>query len=137
MARKEFTEEELAILRNNPYVKNVTQCKIRFTVAFKKRFWEEYQRSRPIAAIVADMGIDSEILGNNRLYGIAQHIKDAANSGEGFRDYYKSERGYGKNVAELPTSRALTQLQHEFSYMKQEMEFIKKIISLGTKKRQK
>ena len=44
MARKEFTEEELAILRNNPYVKNVTQCKIRFTVAFKKRFWEEYQR---------------------------------------------------------------------------------------------
>jgi hypothetical protein len=35
MARKEFTEEDLAILRNNPYVKNVTQCKIRFTVAFK------------------------------------------------------------------------------------------------------
>ena len=137
MARKEFTEEELDILRNNPYVKNVTQCKIRFTVAFKERFWEEYQRSRPIAAIIADMGIDPKILGSNRLYGIAQHIKDAANSGEGFRDYYKSDRGYGKNVAELPTSKALTQLQHEVSYMKQEMEFIKKIISLGREGKQK
>ena len=61
MARQEFTEEEMAILRNNSYVKNITQCKIRFTVAFKKRFWEEYQRNRHIAAIIADMGIEPEI----------------------------------------------------------------------------
>lgn len=137
MARKAFTQEEIDDLRANPYVKNVTPYKIRFNVAFKERFWEEYQNARPIAAIVADMGIDPEILGTSRLYGIAQHIKDAANSGEGFRDHYKSDRGYAKNASELPTSRALVQLQHEVSYMKQELEFIKKIIIQSKEDRQK
>lgn len=137
MERKEFTEDEMNILRANPYVKNITPFKIRFNVAFKERFWEEYQLGRPIAAIVADMGIDPEVLGSNRLYGIAQHVKDAAYSGEGFRDYYKNSRDYAKDASELPASKALTQLQHEVSYMKQELEFIKKIISLDKEGKRK
>ena len=137
MGRKEFTEDEMNILRANPYVKSITPFKIRFNIAFKERFWEEYQLGRPIAAIVADMGIDTELLGSNRLYGIAQHVKDAANSGEGFRDYYKNNRDHTKDISELPPSKALTQLQHEVSYMKQELEFIKKIILLDKEVRQK
>lgn len=100
MGRKIFTEEEIQILRANPYVKNVTPYKIRFCVEFKERFWEEYQQGRPIEAIVKDMGINPNILGSNHLYGIAQHIKDSANSGEGFRDYYRS-RGYSMIIGTI------------------------------------
>lgn len=124
---KAFTPEEVVSLRVNPYVKSVTTYMVRFTVEFKERVWDEFQNGRPMATIVADMGFDPEVFGASRLNGILQHIKDAVNSGEDFRDYRRKQT-LSNSFDGLPPAKALIHMQHEIAYMKQELEFIKKII---------
>jgi transposase len=127
MSWKEFSPEEVIDLKGNPYVKSVTAYMIRFTVAFKEQFWDEYQCGRTPAAIVTDMGFDPDMLGASRLNGILQHIKEAVGIGESFRDYRKKNT-LTDNADNLPPSKALIHMQHEVAYMKQELEFVKKII---------
>lgn len=127
MSWKEFTPEEVIALKANPYVKSVTAYMIRFTVEFKERFWSEYEKGRTPASIVVDMGFDPEMLGVSRINGILQHIKEAVGSGESFRDY-RQKNTLNDNRENLPPSKALIHMQHEVAYMKQELEFIKKII---------
>ena len=43
MARKEFTEEEIAILKTSPHVMDVSPTIIHFNVAFKELFWKKFQ----------------------------------------------------------------------------------------------
>lgn len=43
MARKVFTDEEIEMLRKNPYTYVVTPKMIKFTQEFKELFWKEYQ----------------------------------------------------------------------------------------------
>ena len=124
---KAFTPEEVVSLKINPYVKSVTTYMIRFTAEFKERAWDEYQNGQSMAVIVAGMGFDPEVLGTSRLNGILQHIKDAVNSGEDFRDY-RRKRTLGDSFDGLPPAKALIHMQHEIAYMKQELEFIKKTI---------
>lgn len=136
MSRKVFTDEEIAVLKANPYVKRITPLKIGFTIEFKERFWEECQQGRSNAAIVKDMGFDPDVLGRSRLEGISRHIKETAGSGEEFREDYRT-RGFAKDATQLPPSSAMVQLQHEITYIKQELEFIKKTISLDKEARRK
>lgn len=42
MSWREFTPEELADQRNNPYVKSAATKMVLFTVEFKELFWSEY-----------------------------------------------------------------------------------------------
>ena len=43
MARKEFTEEEIAILKTSPHVMDVSPAIIHFNAAFKELFWKKLQ----------------------------------------------------------------------------------------------
>lgn len=124
---KVLTPEEVMILKANPFVKSVTAKMIRFTVEFKENFWEEYQNGRTPTAIITDMGLDPDVLGASRINGILQHIKEAANSGGGFRDCRQANI-LNDSADALSPSKALIHMQHEVAYLKQELEFIKKII---------
>lgn len=44
MSRKFFTEEEMATLRQNPYVYSVSPTAVILTKAFKEIFYAEYQQ---------------------------------------------------------------------------------------------
>ena len=41
--RREFTEEERAILKQNPYTYRVFKNSIRFTIEFKESFMRQYE----------------------------------------------------------------------------------------------
>ena len=43
MANKKFTPEEIAILKANPYVMEVTEDIIHFSASFKSSFWDRLQ----------------------------------------------------------------------------------------------
>ncbi len=43
MSKKVFTNEEVEMLRNNPYTYAVTPHILSFTKEFKELFWKEYQ----------------------------------------------------------------------------------------------
>jgi hypothetical protein len=127
MNSKEFTPEEVSKLQSNPYVKHVTPKTVQFTVAFKERFWSEYNAGRSPRNIVVSMGLDPAMLGASRLNGIVNHIRDEANSGIGFREG-RTQRQYDTDLSDLTPSRAMVYMQHQIAYLQQELEFIKKII---------
>lgn len=127
MRWKEFTPQELTELKKNPYVKSVTTKMVRFTVAFKEKFWEQYQDGKSPKTILTDLGFDLDVLGESRINGILQHVKEAAGSSGGFRDV-RQPSVLVEKMGDLAPSKALVRMQHELEYMKQEVEFIKKII---------
>lgn len=137
MSWKTFTQEELVMIRQNPYVKSATAHMIRFTAAFKEEFWEQFEKSRSPADIMRTMGFDIDVLGESRIRGIAQHIREQVESGTGFRDVRQTSLLYGTPDKPLPPSKALLHMQHEIAYMKQELEFIKKIILADREARRK
>jgi len=137
MSWKTFTPEELVKIKQNPYVKSATAHMIRFTSVFKEEFWEQLERGLMPADIIRSMGLDPEVLGVSRISGITQHIREQAESGTGFRDVRQTVLLNGTPDKPLPPSKALLHMQHEIAYLKQEIEFIKKIILTDRKIRRK
>ena len=76
MSRKQFTEEQLTILRQNPYVYSVTGTRMTLTKEFKEIFMTAYQAGELPRTILEDHGFDISIIGERRIWSISQHIRD-------------------------------------------------------------
>ena len=129
-----FTWEQIEILRQSPYVRRVSPIIVFFTGEFKRRFWEMYTKESMMPReILESLGIDTEILGAARIRNIAYNLKqEYVNFGE-FSDVRRN--GRNKPGEELPPAKELNRLRMEVEYLKQEQEFIKKIISAGRGKK--
>lgn len=134
MSKKRFTEEQLAVLRQNPYVYSATPATLALTREFKELFYTEYQKGASPRQILEDHGFDINIIGERRVWSISQHIRsEYAKYGEfheGFRG--RSPGSKAPTLDDQPPSEQdqLKQLQHEVEYLKQEMEFLKKISTI-------
>lgn len=128
MNRKIFTPDQLLNIRQNPYVKSATSNTIHFTVAFKEKFWEQYEKGISPVTIMLSMGFDPNTLGTSRILGIVRHIKEQLRSENGLRDEYYRPLTDEEPRKSMPPSKTLLHMQHQINYMKQELEFIKKII---------
>lgn len=136
MSRKQFTEEQINILRQNPYVYSVTGARLTLTKEFKEKFMADYQAGELPRSILEDYGFDISIIGERRVWSISQHIR------EEYKKYGEFREGYGPRSScstspadpDQPQSEKdeLKQLKHEVEYLKQEMEFLKKISSIRT-----
>ena len=134
MSRTLFTEEQIATLRQNPYVYSVTPATLALTKEFKEVFYTEYQNGAMPRKILEDHGFDITILGERRVWSISYHIRDEyAKYGE-FHEGFRGRRPQSDITAAdrqpLSEQDQLKQLQHEIDYLKQEMEFLKKISSI-------
>lgn len=136
MSRKQFTEEQLNILRKNPYVYSVTGARMTLTKKFKEIFMTAYQAGELPRSILENHGFDISILGERRVWSISQHIRDE------YKKYGEFHEGYGpRNPGKRPPTDSdqplsekdeLKQLRHEVDYLKQEVDFLKKISSIRT-----
>ena len=121
---KQFTMDEIKILKQNPYTKNVTGKYIRFTVEFKEKFLEMRKEGMLPRNIIKQLGYDINILGEARINGIGQHIKEQARSADGLRE----NRIYNfSNKNNNTPSKVLIHLESEVEYLKSEIEYIKKL----------
>ena len=129
-----FTWEQIEILRQSPYVRRVSPIIVSFTGEFKRRFWEMYTKESMMPReILALLGIDTDILGAARIRNIAYNLKqEYANYGE-FLDIRRN--GRANQDEKLPPAKEINKLRMEVEYLKQEQEFIKKIISAGRGKK--
>jgi len=128
MANKKFSDEEMNHLRASSYVLDVSPSIVHFTAEFKKKFWEAILVRKKPKDIISELGINPNILGETRMNGLKGMIKNEVKAGKGFRDlntYNKYLDGYI-----TPESR-IKYLEQQLAYKEQEIEFLKKIVSLG------
>ena len=128
MARKKFTEEEMALLRLSSYVLDVSPSIVHFSAEFKELFWSSLQEGKEPRDIFIEFGIDPDILGVYRVSGFKGMLREEVRAGKGFRDL----RTYGTYLDVYTNPEAkVKHLEQVLAYKEQEIEFLKKIVSLG------
>lgn len=134
---KEYTPKQIKQLQANPYTLKVTNTKLYFTIKFKEDFWIRYQAGDAPRKILTDFGYDTSLLGQKQIDSLVQRIKKQALSGEGFREGINRDRRLPKKdlLIEETDKSSIEQMQHELLYLRQEVEFIKKIIKADNSKR--
>ena len=81
---------------------------------------------------IAELGIDPNILGNTRIDGIGNTSRKKGKEGV-FRDI-RDAINIGNTNDE---NKRIRQLEHEVKYLKQELEFLKKMAFIAKEKNQK
>lgn len=134
---KEYTKKELKELNENPYTLKATKNKISHTAEFKQVFWTKYQAGMSPRKILEELGYDPKMFGQKRIDSLVQHIKKQALSGHGFTEGANRTKRMKFTSNEDFTPESFVQMQHEVLYLKQEVEFLKKITKeANTKRRQ-
>lgn len=128
MSRKHFTAEEIKILCNNRYTLKVTEAQISFTKEFKEQFWLYYCNGMTSKQILSKCGYNPDMFGKSRIKGLRGMILKEMKE----RDCFQ----HTANPGVMNSAKELKQLQHEVKYLRQEVEFLKKISSIKTTKKQ-
>lgn len=135
---KEYTPKQIKKLEANPYTLKVTKNKLYFTIKFKEDFWINYQAGNAPRKILSDLGYDLEYFGQKQIDSIVQRIKKEALSGNGFHEGENRERRIpmkATNREELSSPQSIERMQNELLYLRQEVEFLKKIIMTNNSKK--
>ena len=135
---KEYTPKQIKKLEANPYTLKVTKNKLYFTIKFKEDFWINYQAGNAPRKILSDLGYDLEYFGQKQIDSLVQRIKKEALSGNGFREGENRERRIPMNATnreELSSPQPIERMQNELLYLRQEVEFLKKIIMTNNSKK--
>ena len=131
---KEYTAKAMKLLNANPYTFKVTKNKLYFTIEFKETFWTAYQAGVSPRKILEDLGYDLEMFGQKQIDSIVQSIKHQAQSGRGFTQGENKARRNNKlflpEKTAIDSEAALSALLNEVKYLRQEVEFLKKIVRI-------
>ncbi len=140
MNRSKFTKREIQLIKNNPYTYHVTEAQICYTKEFKEEFWRRYQTGETPRVIVEALGYDPDMIGQSRINGLQINITKQAKREIGFTQ----GKGPGRkrklqrelyDVEQKPTEETIVKMQHELLYLRQEVEFLKKITSIKDTKK--
>ena len=128
---KEYTPKQIKELKANPYTLNVTKNKLYFTAKFKEDFWISYQAGNAPRKILSDFGYNLDAFEQKQIDSLVQRIKKQALSGNGFTEgENRTKRVVMKTTDEIELSspQSIERMQNELLYLRQEVEFLKKII---------
>lgn len=135
MSRKLLSEEEIAELKQNPHVTGVSARSVNFSAEFKQIAYEAMMRGENLASVLETYGINTGVLGEVRIRGMAQRLYLFADREEGFRSQ-KGQRKRNKDELEEENLRKRMQrLENELAYTRQEVEFLKKMQEADTEAR--
>jgi len=128
---KEYTPKQIKELKANPYTLKVTKNKLYFTAKFKEDFWVSYQAGSAPRKILSDFGYNLDMFGQKQIDSFVQRIKKDALSGKGFREGENHDRRIPMKATQendLSSPQSIERMQNELLYLRQEVEFLKKII---------
>ncbi len=117
MGKYYFTPEQVEQLRQNKYVKKVSEKSITYTEEFKEVFLLEYNTGKLPSQILIEMGFDYKVLGKSRVDNIVQSTKKQSLRPEGFKDTRIGNSG-------RPATRNLSQ-EEIIAKQKAEIELLK------------
>jgi hypothetical protein len=131
---KEYTAKEMKLLKANPYTFKITKNKLYFTIEFKEAFWTAYQAGIAPRKILRDLGYDLEMFGQKQIDSIVQRVKQQAQSRNGFTQGENRDRRKELSIPEgivldsKESQETLNNILNEVKYLRQEVEFLKKIV---------
>lgn len=128
---KKYTQKQIRELRSNPYTLQIDDKRIFFTIEFKKTFWTKYQAGMGPRTILKELGYNLEHFGQKQIDSIVQRIKKEAIDGEFTEGYTRKKRMKIKKTNTEATPENLKQMQNELLYLKQEVDFLKKVLKTG------
>lgn len=126
MSTRCFNKDEIEKLKANKYTYSVTPNTISFTIAFKIEFWNRYQRGELPRDIVTDLGYDPEMLGAVRISGLVGMIRKQAEENN-FRQGQHGAVSAHSDYSQIPDDQKIAAMENELYYLRQEIEFLKKI----------
>lgn len=135
---KEYTPKQIKELRANPYTFNVTKNRIYFTAKFKEDFWISYQAGNAPRKILTDFGYNLDTFEQKQIDSLVQRIKKQALSGNGFTEGENRTKRVAMKATdeiELASPQSIERMQNELLYLRQEVEFLKKIITAENSKK--
>lgn len=132
MSNIHFSEEEVTLLKNNPYTQNVSCKAITYTEEFRELFAERILNGELPSVVLRDLGFDPKILGKRRVDGLAHRVKQFSKRTEGFKDTRKDNSGR-QSTKELTPEEEIAKLKHKNLVLEQQNEFLKKMIFLAKK----
>ena len=135
-----FTQEQIKKLKKNPYTFKVTTNRLYFTAKFKEDFWISYQAGNAPRKIMQDLGYDLSMFTQKQIDNYVQRIKKEAMSGNGFHEGVNREQRVPIKATredELSSSQTIERMQNEILYLRQEVDFFKKIIIADNSKKRK
>ena len=127
----EFTPEEMAILKENPYTFSITKNRLSVTAEAKKKILELSSTELTYRQIVEELGYDPQILGLERTKNMVRDVLRDVKDGKIIHEGYL--RTIGKRISataleELDCNPAsYSKLKNEVIYLRKEVEFLKKI----------
>ncbi|WOA63392.1 IS3 family transposase [Bacillus mycoides] len=131
MTKKLFTERDIQILSNNPYIKSVSQKGITYTDEFKRIFIEENEKGKLPRNIFEECGFDIDMIGMKRIMSSGSRWRAAyrKNGVFGLRD---TRQNAGRTLErELTLEEKYARLEAERNLLKAENELLKKIKPYG------
>lgn len=128
MSKKLFTNEEIKILSNNQYVKNITTKGITYTEEFRNIFIIESNKGKLPRNVFSEHGFEVSILGMERISSAGKRWRKAYNIHGivGLVDSRKSNSGR-PNERDLSIDEKYERLQAQNNLLKAENELLKKI----------
>ena len=130
---KDFTPEQMKILSANPFTYKVSAICIHYTLEFKNLFLAHYEAGEPVKDIFAAFGYDPAILGDNRMHAFARRISKQAKEGKVPTEdssSVKIQKPAKVDYNTLPAQQSVSAMQREIAYLRQQIEFLKKITEL-------
>lgn len=130
MAKKMFTPEQIEQFKSNPYTYKVSTCQIFFTAEFKEKFYRFRQEGLSPTEAIAALGYDPDVLGERRVNGINSLINKAVREGKAFHEGKAPRKSILDEDCPELTRENFLKMQHELLYLRQELEYLKKITSI-------
>lgn len=125
MGKNYFTPEQVEQLRQNKYVKKVSEKSITYTEEFKEVFLLEYNSGNLPSQILMEMGFDYKILGQKRIDNIVQRIKKESIRPEGFKDTRIDNPNVGRpSTRDLTADEIIAKQKAEIELLKAKVEFL-------------
>lgn len=135
MSRKLLSKEEIAELKQNPHVTGVSARSVNFSAEFKQIAYEAMMRGENLASVLETYGINTGVLGEVRIHGMAQRLYQFAEREEGFRSQKGQKKRNKEEVEEENLRKRMQRLENELAYTRQEVEFLKKMQEADTEAR--
>lgn len=140
MGKNNFSPEQIEILKQNPYTLFVSESRLSVTLEAKEKILEMAEKNWSESKILNELNYDRNMIGHARAKNLIAKVKEEADSRYGLHEGYAKRRPHRMTAAEIAeleeNPESYARLKNEVIYLREEVEFLKKIFQQETSGKQ-